>query len=93
MTQLVTTQVGVGYKLPSGKVLSGSVPADIHDLEQVEVQYETLPGWQSDISNVRQWDDLPEAAKQYVVRVEQLVGVPIKWIGVGPGRDAIVIKA
>jgi adenylosuccinate synthase len=58
----------------------------------VEVTYETLPGWESDISQCRAWQDLPPAARSYVERVEQLVGVPIKWIGVGPGRDAIVEK-
>jgi adenylosuccinate synthase len=58
----------------------------------VEVVYETLPGWQSDISGARTWDQLPPAARAYVERVEQLVGVPIKWIGVGPGRDALVVK-
>ena len=59
---------------------------------QCEVVYETLPGWQTDISAARQWSDLPKAAQDYVARVEQLCGVPIKWIGTGPGRDAIVIK-
>eukprot|EP00775_Hariotina_reticulata_P007558 gene7558-7766_t len=88
LSDLPEIKVGVGYKLPNGKVLSSSIPADIHDLEQVEVQYETLPGWQTDISNVRQWEDLPEAAKQYVLRVEELVGVPIKWIGEGSAYDA-----
>ena len=39
---------------------------------------------------VRLWDDLPAAARRYIARIEELVGVPCKWIGVGPGRDAIV---
>lgn len=84
-------KVGVGYKV-NGKTLSSSMPASIEDLEAAEVVYETLPGWKQDISGVRSWADLPKAAQEYVQRVEDLVGVPIKWIGVGPGRDAIVIK-
>jgi adenylosuccinate synthase len=56
------------------------------------VEYETLPGWQSDISKIRNWDDLPAAARAYVQRIEDLTGVYCKWIGVGPGRDAIVVK-
>ena len=41
-------------------------------------------------AQVRHWDDLPKAAREYIARIEALVGVPCKWIGVGPGRDAIV---
>lgn len=57
---------------------------------QVEVVYESIPGWKTDITKMRSWDELPQAAKQYVARIEELIGVPCKWIGVGPGRDAIV---
>ena len=47
--------------------------------------YEVLPGWKS---------DLPKAAQQYVERIEELVGVPIHYIGIGigPGRDALIHK-
>jgi hypothetical protein len=38
-----------------------------------QVEYETLPGWQSDISNIRKWEDLPKAARDYVQRIEDLV--------------------
>ena len=58
----------------------------------VQVEYETLPGWKSDISKARSWEDLPKAARDYVQRIEDLVGIYCKWIGVGPGRDAIVAK-
>jgi len=56
------------------------------------VEYEVLPGWKSDISSIRNYSDLPKAARQYVERVEELVGVPIHYIGVGPGRDALIYK-
>lgn len=58
----------------------------------VQVEYEVLPGWNSDISSVRKYEDLPKAAQQYVERIEKLVGVPIHYIGVGPGRDALIYK-
>ena len=57
-----------------------------------QVKYETMPGWKSDISKVRDWKDMPQAAKDYVQRIEDLIGVHVKWIGVGPGRDALVVK-
>lgn len=68
------------------------MPADIPSLESAEVEYETLPGWCSDISGARRWEELPPAAQAYVKRVEELVGVECRWIGVGPGRDAVVVK-
>ncbi|KAK9821171.1 hypothetical protein WJX74_004111 [Apatococcus lobatus] len=85
---LDTIQLGVAYKL-HGKTIQ-SVPSDLPSLEQVEVVYESIPGWKTDITKMRSWDELPQPAKQYIARIEELIGVPCKWIGVGPGRDAIV---
>jgi adenylosuccinate synthase len=51
-----------------------------------------LPGWQGDISSVRSYNQLPQAAHRYVERIEELVGVPVHYIGVGPGRDALIYK-
>lgn len=56
------------------------------------MEYEVLPGWNSDISSVRSYSELPKAARQYVERIEELVGVPIHYVGVGPGRDALIYK-
>jgi adenylosuccinate synthase len=58
----------------------------------LQVNYEVLPGWDSDISSVRSYSELPEAARHYVERIEELVGVPVHYIGVGPGRDALIYK-
>ena len=46
-----------------------------------------MPGWKEDISSIRRFEDLPIEARNYVLRVEELIGCPIKWIGVGPGRQ------
>ena len=92
LSELETIKVGVAYEL-DGKVLS-SVPASIAELERVKVVYEDLPGWKSDISGAREWSDLPKEARDYIARVEELVGGDAKcaWVGVGPGRDAIVTQ-
>jgi adenylosuccinate synthase len=84
-------KVGIAYKAPDGSILPG-FPADLDLLERCEVVYDVLPGWKVDISGVRRWEDLPEAAQKYVQYIEDSVGVHCKWIGVGPGRDAIVMK-
>ena len=51
-----------------------------------------MPGWKTDISGVRKWEDLPINAQSYCQRVEDLTGVHVKWVGVGPGRDALLEK-
>ena len=91
LSTLSEIKIGVGYRLSNGETLH-SMPADLETLKDVEVVYESLPGWQCDISGVRAWDDLPKNAKQYVERIEALTGVHCRWIGVGPGRDAMVLK-
>ena len=53
-------------------------------------EYEQLPGWSEDISGVRSWDELPQAARDYLAYVEEAVGVPVVMAGVGPGREQII---
>lgn len=57
-----------------------------------QVVYDDIPGWEEDISAIRRYEDLPAAAQAYVERIEALVGLPICYIGVGPGRDALIVK-
>jgi len=49
--------------------------------------YESWPGWQSDTSNVRSWDDLPRQAQAYVRRISELAGVKVDYVSVGPERE------
>src|SRR6266496_1006393 len=63
---------------------------DSYGLEKVETIYETLPGWNDDISKARTFEELPVNAQHYVKRIEEATGVPVKWIGVGPERDATI---
>lgn len=83
-------QIGVEYKV-DGKALD-SFPPDLTVLARAQVRYETLPGWKQSIANCRRWEDLPLNAQKYVNRIEELVGVKIKWIGVGVARDAMILK-
>ena len=59
-------------------------------LHQVTPVYEELPGWRSDLSGATELDDLPPAARQYVAFLAEQIGVPIKLVGVGPGREQFV---
>jgi adenylosuccinate synthase len=66
--------------------------ADMDILAEVEPIYETLPGWRGNITGARKFEELPREAQQYVKRVEQLVGAPIKMVSVGPERTATLLR-
>ncbi len=59
-------------------------------LERAVPVYESMPGWMCDLSHVRLYSDLPEEARRYVERIEELIGVRISTISVGPERDAVI---
>ena len=61
-------------------------------LKKAEPQIEYFEGWKCDISKIRTWDDLPKAAKDYVIYIEKAIGCPIKYVSVGPERDSIIIR-
>lgn len=63
---------------------------DAYGLEKVEPVYKTVKGWREDITKARSFDELPEDAQNYVKLIEEGAGVPVKWIGVGPERDATI---
>ncbi|MFU8773511.1 MAG: adenylosuccinate synthetase, partial [Anaerolineales bacterium] len=49
-----------------------------------------VKGWTQDISTARSWEDLPKEARAYILRIEELCGVPIRLVSVGPERDQVV---
>ncbi|HAV76750.1 MAG TPA: adenylosuccinate synthase [Anaerolineae bacterium] len=81
-------QVCTGYKLNGEPVRYADV--DAYGLENVEKVYQTINGWNEDIRGVRSFEQLPENAKAYVKIIEDATGVPVKWIGVGPEREATI---
>ena len=68
------------------------VPAGAAAMARVVPRYEELPGWDEDLSPCRTWDELPAACRHYVERVEAWTGVPVVMLGVGPGRDALIVR-
>ena len=61
-------------------------------LKRAKPVFEALEGWNCDISGARRWEDLPEAARHYVEYIEACVGCPIRYVSVGPERDAIILR-
>ncbi|MND01373.1 Adenylosuccinate synthetase [compost metagenome] len=53
--------------------------------------YEELPGWNRDVTGARHLGDLPTEARQYVRRIEQIIGAPVDMISVGPERDQAIV--
>lgn len=82
--------IGVQYK-HNGKALD-SFPADLDLLGKVQVEYIKMKGWKKDISAARKFSELPVEAQAYVEVVEERLGVPVRWIGVGKHRDAIIFR-
>jgi adenylosuccinate synthase len=67
------------------------LPLDAEVLVACQPIYEELPGWSEDIQHTQTLDDLPAAARAYVRRIEELVGVPVTLISVGPGREQTIV--
>jgi adenylosuccinate synthase len=67
-------------------------PAESFILEEVEPVYETLPGWDEPLSECRSWEKLPANAQRFVMRLQELVGVPIATVSVGPERSCVLTK-
>ena len=54
--------------------------------------YEELKGWEADTTGVRTFEDLPREAREYVTFIEERVGVRVKFIGTGPGREDLIFR-
>ena len=86
---LDTINVCVGYKDATGNTLP--MPSDAADWEQVIPVYEELPGWSENTFGVQSLDQLPQAARDYITRLEQLVGAPIDIVSTGPDRVETIL--
>src|SRR5690606_10753056 len=88
LSALPELQICVAYEL-DGQLID-YFPSHVDDLRRVVPVYETLPGWNEDISHVRRLADLPAAARRYLDRVSELVGRPVEVVSVGPDRQQTI---
>ncbi len=91
LTGIKRLKVAVGYKW-RGKILR-RCPIDEERLGEVRVVYKNLSGWEEDITKVRRFQQLPKAAREYIQMIEELTGVPVEMIGVGPGREELIKRS
>jgi adenylosuccinate synthase len=89
LSGLPSLDVCVAYEL-DGRRLE-ELPSDPEDLAVVKPIYERLPGWQESLAGARSFSALPEAARRYVKRVEEICGVPVTCVSVGADRGETIL--
>ncbi len=82
-------KICTGYRV--GDSIVDQFPADVTRLEKCEPVYEELPGWQTSISDIRKFEQLPAEARQYVTKLQDAAGCPINIISVGARREQTII--
>jgi len=87
LSTLKEIPVCVRYRLDGKETDEFPFPTD---LDRAEPVIETVPGWNTDISGIRRWEDLPKAARDYVTMIEDAIGCPITYVSVGAERDSII---
>ena len=85
LTGLDELKICTAYEL-NGDLID-RYPASLKELAACKPVYETLPGWKEDITNCKTLAELPENARNYIKRIEELVGVEVSTFSVGPDRD------
>lgn len=99
LTSMIVTKLDVLDTFEEVKVCTGyqingqeieTFPSSLGQLSECTPVYETMPGWQTSTEGCRTWDDLPENARNYLKRIEEVSGVPISLISVSPSREAYI---
>jgi adenylosuccinate synthase len=83
-------KICVAYELHQKPIKA--IPAAAEDYAYCKPIYETMPGWNAPSQGVRKWDDLPENAKRYLLKIEEVVGVPIDLVSTGADREDTIVR-
>ncbi|MCK4489342.1 MAG: adenylosuccinate synthetase, partial [Anaerolineales bacterium] len=90
LSGLETLKICTSYR--KGDEIYNNLPWGPADLSQYQPVYEDIPGWEDDISSIRSWDELSDQAQNYITRIEELTGLPVKIVSVGPERSQVIIR-
>ena len=86
-----TVKICTAYELDGEKI--DYYPASLKELDRCKPVYEELPAWEEDITQIKNYEDLPQNAKKFLKRIEEVTGLPLVTVSVGPDRkQTIVIK-
>lgn len=90
LSSVIKLKVCVGYS-KNGKILN-YMPSSIEELKKCEPIYQELEGWNQDVSNIRNYDDLPDNLKNYIIYIESFLKVKVRFISVGSHQNQTIIK-
>lgn len=90
LTGIKKIKVIVGYELDGAKISGSEV--SMFNYRRMKPVFEYWRGWKKNICGMTQWNQLPKAAQEFITRYEKIAGAPIKFIGTGPGRDAMIVR-
>lgn len=88
LSQLPEIKICVAYELNGERI--ENFPSHVEDLRKVTPIYETIAGWEKDVTEIRTMADLPQGARDYLDRVSELVGKPVEIVSVGPDREQTI---
>lgn len=86
-----TVSLCTGYQFPDRTI--HHVPALLEDLLGAEPVWKPMPGWLQDTSSARTWDDLPVEVHAFLGEIEQQLGPPVNYVGVGPAREQLIQRS
>lgn len=90
LTGFEKIKICTGYKL--GDKVIQNFPASLKDLSKCEPIYEEIEGWSEDISEAKSFEELPENAKKYIEKIEELIEIPVKIVSIGPKRSETIVR-
>lgn len=85
LSELPEINISVAYELDGKRI--DYFPSQVEELRRVQPVYETLPGWQQDVTEIRAVKDLPQNAQRYLDRISELLRLPVAVVSVGPDRE------
>jgi len=89
MDGMETVRIGVGYRFNG--VESDIMPAGADALADCQVVYEEMPGWSQSTVGAQRYEELPQAARNYLERIAKVCGVPVDMVSTGPDRDETIV--
>jgi adenylosuccinate synthase len=88
LSELHEIQVCTAYEIDGRRM--ANFPSQLEDLRRAVPVYESLPGWQTDITGVRKYNELPDHARGYLARLSELLARPVAVVSVGPDREQTI---